>query len=280
MRISDEEYVFQQDIKEKKAAGRGAFHRKCGSKSKKCTLPHERLTKKELEKMNGEVMTYNPNVWYSWEEFKKLPDEYQTKYVNSLMTRYNCSFAAVAEVVFGKKSVNLHAFLKRRGSLQYINMPDQTVGKKLLPGKQKLKEAMERDLWPNKDEIQNESEEPKELTIQEKIKRAQDTVDLYESRGMRMTPALINQIYEEMTGMSFALAKECVDESIGLELDNPGEPVGDPEPVEEIEDAEDSTDVQSFSIIMGDLDMDIIQYVANLFKDKKISVSLEVKQLE
>ena len=90
-RMSDEEFIYRQDIKEKKAAGRGVFHKKGGSKSKKCTLPHERLTKKELEKMNGEVMTYNPNAWYSWKEFMKLPDEYQTKYINSLMTRYNCS---------------------------------------------------------------------------------------------------------------------------------------------------------------------------------------------
>ena len=277
MWLSDEEYVFQQDIKEKKAAGRGAFHRKCGSKSKKCTLPHERLTKKELEKMNGEVMTYNPNAWYSWEEFMKLPDEYQTKYVNSLMTRYNCSFAAVAEVVFGKKSTNLYAFLKRRGSLQYINMPDKTTGKKLLPGKQRLKNAYESAINSHEDEpeeIQNgSSEEPKELTLQEKIKQAQDTLNLYESRGMPITVELINKIYEEKTGMSFALAKECIDESIGVELDNPGEPV------EEIEDAEDSTNVRSFSIVMDHIDMSIIQYVSDLFNGKKISVYMEVKEV-
>ena len=119
----------------------------------------------------------------------------------------------------------------------------------------------------------------------EKIKRAQDTVDLYESRGMRMTPELINQIYEEMTGMSFALAMNYYERN-GQE--------SEPEIVTKMDDCERDgqeseseivmkmddcdTDVQEFSIVMNSIDMDIINYVANLFKNKKISVSLSVKQ--
>lgn len=51
MWLSDEEYTFRQDIKEKKSIGRGAFAKKNGSKSKKCTLPYEYLTKKGERKI-------------------------------------------------------------------------------------------------------------------------------------------------------------------------------------------------------------------------------------
>ena len=46
MRLSDEEYVFRKDIQEKKSIGRGAFHKKNGSKSKKCNFPSDYMTKK------------------------------------------------------------------------------------------------------------------------------------------------------------------------------------------------------------------------------------------
>jgi len=279
--MSDEEFIYRQDIKEKKAAGRGAFHKKGGSKSKKCKFPSDYMTKKEKQALNGEVMSYNPNKWYSWDEFTKLPNEYQTKYVNSIMTRFNCSFSAVAEVVFGKRSTQLYTFLKRRDSLQYINMPNPNIGKTLLPGKKKLKEAMEKDLWPNRDEIQNESrtgdgedmssEEAAEPTLEEKVAEAIDTVTLLASNNIPMPPEKIDEVFIEKTGMT----REDAEKAIGLEWDNPGEPVGNPEYVET---TEDSTDVQSFSIIMDHIDLGIIQYVSDLFKGKKISVSFEVKE--
>lgn len=274
MWLSDEEYVYQQDIKEKKSAGRGVFHKRGGSKSKKCTLPSDHMTKKEREAMNGEVFSYNPNNWYTWEEFKKMPMEYQVKYVNSLLGKYDCGINTISVVVFGKSESTLAQYFKYHKQMEFINTAKRgTKGINYKFGIKKLKDAMERDLWPNREEIQNgsdeaaDSEEPKELTIQEKIKLAQDTVDLYESRGMQITPELINQIYEEKTGMSFALAMNYCEHD-GQESES--------EIVMKMDDYD--TDVQEFSIVMNSIDMDIINYVANLFKNKKISVSLSVKQ--
>lgn len=271
--LSDEEYVFQQDIKEKKSAGRGAFHKKCGSKSNKCTLPSDRMTKKEREAMNGEVFHYDPRKWYTWEEFKAMPIEYQVKYVNSLLNRYDCGLANISCIVFGKSKSWLSLYFKKHGQREFINAKEKCGGSHYTKSVQKLREDMEKSLWPNHDEeIQNESDEvvdgdeSKELTVQEKIKQAQDTVNLYESRGMPITPELINQIYEEKTGMSFAMAMEHIEEPI------PSDPV-----VMENE-PEDSTDVKSFSIVMDHIDMGIIQYVSDLFKGKKIAVSFEVKE--
>lgn len=56
--MTDEKYVFTQTIKERNAIKSGARHKKCGSKSKKCTLPGDYLTKKEKENMNGPISTY------------------------------------------------------------------------------------------------------------------------------------------------------------------------------------------------------------------------------
>lgn len=47
---------FDYDVLQKKRTARGAQHRK-GSKSKRCILPHELMTKKELRAMNGPMKT-------------------------------------------------------------------------------------------------------------------------------------------------------------------------------------------------------------------------------
>lgn len=304
--LSDEEYIYRQDIKEKKAAGRGAAHKKGGSKSKKCTLPSDYMTRKKKMAMNGEVMTYNPNAWYTWEEFKKLPMEYQIKYINSLLTRYNCSFSAIANYVFQISDVGLRCHFIRQDQLQYINMPAKSTSNTLRVGSKKLREDIEKALWPNRDdEIQNgsdgtaDSEEPKELTIQEKIKQAQDTIELYEAKGIPMTPEQINKIFEDKVGMSFALAMEyfeghkaeepiavvkSVEESdsgvkIAAELTESGKKFFDEHPENDDKPVDDFTDVKSFSIVMDRIDMDIIKYISNLFDGKKLSVSIEVKEV-
>lgn len=278
--LSDEEYIYRQDIKEKKAAGRGIYSKKNGSKSKKCNFPSDYLTKKEREAMNGEVMTYNPNAWYTWEEFKKLPMEYQIKYINSLLTRYNCSFSAIANYVFRITDVGLRGHFIRQNQLQYINMPAKSMGKALRAGNEKLREDIEKALWPNREEIQNDSnvvngiiEEAKEdepyeshqSQINKSIADAIDTVTLYAKNGVPMPPEKIDEIFMEKCGMTRVEAEKASN----LTWDNPGEPV---------EEIEDSTDIKSFSIIMDHIDMDIIRYVSGLFEGKKIVVSFEVKE--
>lgn len=309
--MSDEEFIYRQDIKEKKAAGRGAFHKKGGSKSKKCNFPSDYMTRKEKQALNGEVFSYDPRKWYSWEEFKAMPMEYQIKYINSLLTRYNCSFAAIAKYVFQITDVGLRNHFTRNKQLQYINMPAKSLGKALHAGNEKLREDIEKALQSNQgEEIQNESveEAPKELTLQEKIDRvakltlqekidqAAETVKLYESRGMEMTPELINQIYEEKTDMSFAMAMSYM---------HTGDPIGKVEKAEESEDGvkifvnltdeglnvlsgdsekpeklEDCKDVESFSITMHELDQDVINYIRDLFGAKDILVKIEVHQIK
>lgn len=301
--MSDEEFIYRQDIKEKKEAGRGAFHKKGGSKSKKCNFPSDYMTRKEKQALNGEVMSYNPNKFYSYAEFKQLPMEYQVKYVNSMMDKYQIGLSNVSEVLFGLSKSGLYAWFARHKQLQYINTAkaSQGLAKMFAKNASKLKEDIEKSLWPNHDEeIQNGSEsgngkamssfevtltgggseyskeEPKEPTLEEKVAEAIDTVTLLASNNVPMPPEKIDEVFIEKTGMT----RKDAEQAIGIEWANPGEPVGNPDYVKAIEDVEDSTDVKSFSIVMDHIDMNIIQYVSGLFNGKKISVSIEVKQIE
>ncbi len=112
--MKDEEYVFYQDIKEKKSIGRGAFHKKGGSKSKKCTLPSDYLTKKEREKMNGEVKTWSMSKFYTWEEFKEMHDDIQEAYVTTLLSKYNISIRTIGHVLWKKADATVFTYLKRK----------------------------------------------------------------------------------------------------------------------------------------------------------------------
>ena len=58
-----------------------------------CTLPHEYLTKKEREALNGEFTTYKLRRRIKWEEFKEMPKEIQVTYLQGLVDRYGCTFA-------------------------------------------------------------------------------------------------------------------------------------------------------------------------------------------
>lgn len=285
--LSDAEYVFQQDIKEKKQTGRGAFHKKGGSKSKKCNFPSDYMTRKEKLALNGEVMSYNPNKFYELSEFKQLPMEYQIKYINSLLLRYNCGLKAIAEVVFHRNSPGLYNYFKRKGQQQYLNSTGTKGGHATDAGRKRLEADVAAARAPKPvEEIQNESEigESEDMqseavaepTLEEKVAEAIDTVTLFASNNVPMPPEKIDEVFIEKTGMT----REDAEKAIGIEWDNPGEPVGNPEYVEATEAIEDSTDVKSFSIVMDHINMGIIQYVSGLFNGKKISVSIEAKQIE
>ena len=112
--MKDEEYVFYQDIKEKKSTARGAFHKKGGSKSKKCTLPHEYLSKKEIEKMNGPITTWSMNKFYKYAEFKSMPADIQEAYLTTLIKKYRVGIGAIAKYVMECRSTSLFHYIAKQ----------------------------------------------------------------------------------------------------------------------------------------------------------------------
>lgn len=125
--MKNEEYVFYQDIKEKKSAARGAFHKKGGSKSKKCTLPSDYLTKKEREKMNGEVKTWKMNKFYIWQEFKQMPDDIQEAYLVSLVGKYKVGIGIIAKYVFKAAASTVYTYLKDKPYRSRLITPERST---------------------------------------------------------------------------------------------------------------------------------------------------------
>lgn len=235
--------------------------------------------------MNGEVMSYDPRKWYTWEEFRKLKLEWQVNYVNSLITRYNCSCAGICQYVLGIGRTALSNHFRKAGQLEFINNRD-AHWRTTAAGDQKLKEDVEaaRAIQNGSNIAKDIIEEAKEdepyespqSQINKSIADAIDTVTLYASNGVPMPPEKIDEIFMEKCGMTRVEAEKAS----GLTWENAGEPVGNPDYVEATEDVEDSTDVSSFSIVMSKLDMGIIEYVRNLFDGKKYVVTLEVKEIK
>ena len=79
--MTNEAYTLMETNRDRAIVRRSARYKKGGSKSKKCTLGHEYKTKKELDKMNGECKTWKLTKFYTWKEFKEMPDDIQVEYL-------------------------------------------------------------------------------------------------------------------------------------------------------------------------------------------------------
>ena len=90
---------FDYDVKEKKALIASARKRKSGIYSKKCTLPSEYLTKKEKEKMNGEVKSYDLKKFITYEELCTIPVDIQAEYLHRLQDKYAVNIKNIAEAM-------------------------------------------------------------------------------------------------------------------------------------------------------------------------------------
>lgn len=85
--MTNEAYTMVETIKERKSMLSGARHKKGGSKSKKCTLPSDTLTKREKEKMNGEMKVYNLKYPVTYSEFMDMPQDIKEEYIRSMQLR-------------------------------------------------------------------------------------------------------------------------------------------------------------------------------------------------
>ena len=90
---------FYSDVRARKALTYGARHKKNGSKSKKCSLPSDGMTKKQWKERCGKVVSFSFDSPIIWSDFKNLGKETQTKYINNLMHKYGISCAEIAEMM-------------------------------------------------------------------------------------------------------------------------------------------------------------------------------------
>lgn len=110
---------FEYDVMQKKRIANGAFHQKKGSKSRKCTLPHEMLTPAQRKKLDGPVETYAINRPMDWETFKSMPLDLQQAHLDFVQNRFDVGVNTVSTLVFGLSRTALRYHCDRLG-LSYL----------------------------------------------------------------------------------------------------------------------------------------------------------------
>ena len=102
---------YYEDVKTRSRLAQAGRKVVNGSRSKKCTLPSDRLTQSQLNKRNGKVMSYNMKSPMSWLEFLSMPKDLQVTYLRGLNKQYQATQGMLADL-FGKSRAGLHNYLK------------------------------------------------------------------------------------------------------------------------------------------------------------------------
>lgn len=89
---------FEYDVMLKKRLANQAKYRKCGSKSKKCPMSTDHMTRRQWEKRCGEVMTYQLRKPMAWKDFKSQPIHIQKMYIEDLMGVYDVTATDLARM--------------------------------------------------------------------------------------------------------------------------------------------------------------------------------------
>ena len=97
---------FEYDCLQRKRLASQAKYRKRGSKSKKCTLPSDRLTNKQWKERCGPVVSFNFNKPIEWDRFKKLPVAVQSEYITNLQKRFGATAVDLGNM-FGVRALTV-----------------------------------------------------------------------------------------------------------------------------------------------------------------------------
>lgn len=116
--MTDAEYIFKSTSAERKRIGRGDFNKKRKG-GRFVRLPSDNLTKKEIEKMNGECLQYNMNAPVKWSGFLTWPQDLQREYIEKLTDFYNAKNEDIAKM-FG---VSVSQYRKLKNGLGIKGKP-------------------------------------------------------------------------------------------------------------------------------------------------------------
>ena len=98
--MTDERYVYMQDLKQKNATKSGAYHKRSGKRSHYVGLPSDHLSPAELKRRNGPLKTYNINTCiHDFAQFKELPADLKKAYVIGCRDTYGARIPELATVM-------------------------------------------------------------------------------------------------------------------------------------------------------------------------------------
>jgi hypothetical protein len=111
--MKDETFVFISDVKDKKTTARSARHQRTHTgKGGRVRLPSDNLSKKELQKMNGECKSYRLNEPMAWKEFKAMPDDIKVTYIKLLREKFDVPDCELYKM-FGTDKDTLSRYFKK-----------------------------------------------------------------------------------------------------------------------------------------------------------------------
>lgn len=126
--MTDEAYVFNQTNRDRAIVRRSAAHKKCGSKSKKCKLGVDYMSKKEIEQQHGEVKSWNLNTFYAYEEFKQMPQDIQIEYINRILDEYKLGIKNISIILFHLSENGLRNYCDVKGILSKLHIHEASEG--------------------------------------------------------------------------------------------------------------------------------------------------------
>lgn len=142
---------FDYDVMVRKKLARQAKYRKCGSKSKKCSLSTDHMTHKQWKEKCGEIMTYQLQEPITWDKFKKYPAHIQKLYMEHLIDTYYVNATDLAKM-FGVNPATVRRYCAEVGLSGHFSR-----GKRM---SQEQKDAFAHFLAGDIDVPHNEGAEP------------------------------------------------------------------------------------------------------------------------
>lgn len=103
--------MFQEECRERKALARQSRYVKKGSRSKRCPMPSDYYTPKQLRERNGVLMSINLAEPVEWKSFKRFPMDIQKEYVQRLIRQYGTTATDLSRV-FGVTPTTISAYCK------------------------------------------------------------------------------------------------------------------------------------------------------------------------
>ena len=86
--MTDERFVYNADLRDRKRAAQGARAKKGGSKSRRCPLPSDNLSAAQKRKLNGSVESISLNSPMSWARLRELTPTLQLLYLDHLVNEH------------------------------------------------------------------------------------------------------------------------------------------------------------------------------------------------
>ena len=89
---------FEFDCLQKKRLAQQSKYSKRASKSKKCPMSIDNMTKKQWIERCGKIVTIKMDSPVSWASFKELSKQTQEEYLKNLMEKYHINASSLAEM--------------------------------------------------------------------------------------------------------------------------------------------------------------------------------------